>query len=1597
MSSTKLQDKKSKRFIYNNISLDYIFTILLKLLRCEGVFRKLTLIFLVFLMCLFSVSAYNITQDADRLNYWDAENHTVTITNNCDDSLINITIPSGFIFVSGTGCSNDSSLIQCNVSTTADYEVQSPGSSATEYTVSTFPISGVNNSCTINNVSFITIKDYELFHTLVEYGRGRGNYFFDTFSSGYAGSGHTGTGCSYLPNGTMFELNFLHKINNIKQYFGDLTADAYNATFSCTYPNSSIVRQHLTTAIITNSTGAFTSYEISKIEGSWERMGYLGMDFNVGEYQTGQNFTINCTNMTYLFPSAGGSFVVDEDSFTLQIRDREPFTATASTVETIGNGTQEVLITYNITNNEVYTVDDVIIEIQAPPYATFIGTRGELWGTALDQYRIEKAQLRAGESEVIKLIARFDTSNAPGMSSISLTNGIKLKYVTCWELNAYNPSEYTQVLSGIGTGTVSMGTPADIVSVINRLNVILNISGTINTTVTNINTTVNGIESIVDAINTTTNDTNAIVKDINNTANSILTDTQTILSNTNTILSDTAIIIDQLNCNTTNDSPICDKVRVLNQTVQELWNLTLLVNYTAGNLNITIIENINTSGVNITVNVDLTNLTNLLLDVKTYINCTNATDQVNISVCNRLKRIENYTDIINNTLESLLSTTTYFNTTVFGNLTFQEILDAIDNVSVDTSEVLSALQELREFDEELVFLITDSFGLQQSAKDDFLKGGVVSAADKLSEANDRLRKTMDLIVLEKDRLLVQREVAEPEEIPAKKTNQRLIALIAALAIILVIYLVLGKSPPKKQEEAQAGEETQLGVLKLLPLFVFLLLSVSFASAGVITQFADALNFENSTKSMIVTVDNDCSGDRGFNVTVPAGSGFTIDFTSGACSRPSAIKTVCDFSTPGTGTYTLSNPAAVTITDHTVYEFPSFLNDTTDCDVESNVSFIKIPDNEIFYTLVEYGRGRGNYFYSTLGKAGSGHTGTSCPYIPNGTMFELNFLHKIFNIKQYFNDPDLMAENATFTCSYPNRTIVRTHLGNSIVQSSVDTNITYFIDQIEGSWERMGYVGMQFDSGEQWVGENLTIACSDIKYSLFNASGNITVFINGTSFNLQVRNPRPFIASASTTSTVGNGTQEVIITYNITNNEVYTVDDVVIEIEAPPYAEFIGTRGELWGTALDQYRIEKMYLAPNTSEIIQLVARFNTTNAPDVSEINLTQGIKLKYLTCWNLNAYNPAESVQRIYNIGTATLSMSTPSSVIGVRERIEEIYSFINIINITTKGIESTVTNIESVVSIINSTTINTNTIVKQINTTVNNILSNVTEALDNTNVIINDTIIIKDLINCNGTQDTSLCTELDDINFTANNISTLLYTINDSLTNVTVNVTVDLSGENISVNATPDLTNITIIVNDIKRELNCSINMTTEPEESICKRLIRIENTAIFINSTTEEINDLIDYFNITVFGNVTLQQLYDAITNITLDTSELLTEIRRMKEFDEELVFLVTDSFGLQQSAINELDNGNIEQAAGKLKEANDRLNKAAYRLIQIQEQEVEAIKRKPEKEEGSTLIIALLLVLVCMIVVIYLISKPPKNKEKQQMIEDIKNIEEPKPGS
>ncbi len=87
---------------------------------------------------------------------------------------------------------------------------------------------------------------------------------------------------------------------------------------------------------------------------------------------------------------------------------------------------------------------------------------------------MERTEITSGGSETITLVARFDMSTAPAISSLNLSRGVKIKYITTWETNAYNPQEYIQSISSsdLGTVSVNMASSSSIVSLQTRINTI---------------------------------------------------------------------------------------------------------------------------------------------------------------------------------------------------------------------------------------------------------------------------------------------------------------------------------------------------------------------------------------------------------------------------------------------------------------------------------------------------------------------------------------------------------------------------------------------------------------------------------------------------------------------------------------------------------------------------------------------------------------------------------------------------------------------------------------------------------------------------------------------------------------------------------------------------------------------------------------------------------------------------------------------------------------------------------------------------------------------------------------------------------------------
>lgn len=756
---------------------------------------KILLVISIMLITLASAfAAGEIAITATPLNYYAATNHVVSIVNNgVALTTINTTLPTGWSWVSGTGCSFSAPDITCVNLGTATFTVTSNGADANHlWTPMAFT---TNNTYTANNVNFLKIACGEIFHTLVEYGRGRGNYFYDSLNQSTSAS--TGTGYPYVPDNSDFELNYLHKIYNIKQYFNDATGEATNVSFQCVYPEETVVRQHLTESITRNGTQWTATYGISSIEGSWERMGFLGQDFAQGAYTAGQTFSVGCSNIQYYLPNENGWVQCAADQFTMTVVNATPITMTAlSSPSSVCNGTSEVAISYVFTNTGQFPMKDPIFEIQAPQYSQFIGVRGELWGYGQETYRYELVELLPGQSETITLIARFDTAGQSG--NVLLTQGVKATYIPTWEVNSYNPLTQIENMATATSAPIT-ATECSIANIQNELQTMNSTLSTINSNVLNIQTTVNDIQALAQQINATTlstqttvnqiqttvNEINATTLNIQSTVNNIQLGVNEINATTYSIKNDTSTIIGQLDCNGIADTPICQYVLDINNTVTAIDLSGILaylneINQTTTTINSnqnlyynniqnnfsTVFNDFATIQSNFTqVNNQFISLQSNFSDILTqiniaqqYLNCTINTQD---SVCYRLGLLEGYTLEINSTTwnnyNNILSVNSSVNTAISDinivnnnllsvNTTLVNLINSkFANLTLDLTPILNELNNMQSFDEELVFLVTDSVGMQKAAQESFNNGDLTTTIDDLQKAQKNLETAARII------------------------------------------------------------------------------------------------------------------------------------------------------------------------------------------------------------------------------------------------------------------------------------------------------------------------------------------------------------------------------------------------------------------------------------------------------------------------------------------------------------------------------------------------------------------------------------------------------------------------------------------------------------------------------------------------------------------------------------------------------------------------------------------------------------------------------------------------------------------------------------
>lgn len=712
---------------------------------------------LMMLVLVASVSASDVS--TDRLNFYEQQQHTINITNT-EGGITNAvaTMPTGFTFISSAfGCTNPSGqTINCNSipdDGSATFVIQSPVS-GNEYEL--YALTTTLNGTSLNDVNFINIKDNEIFHTLVEYGRGRGNYFYD--SMGTTTSAGTGTGYNYVPLDTKFELNYLHKVYNVKQYYNLATSRATDVQFTCVYPYHTVVRSHLVESMTDDSNDWTIQYSLPRIDGSWERMGFLGMDFDVGDYNLNDSFTINCSNLQYTLSDAHGNIVVDEDSFNMNVRSPDPVSVLATSgSSSIGNGTSEVEVTFAITNDEVYPMDKTVIEIQAPENAQWIGVRGELWGSAQDKYRYELTTMEAGQTEIVTLVARFDTSTISD-TSLLLSKGIKVQFVPTWELNSYNPMTYIQDVAVSEVQNVNYGVSSSIIGLQDQID-------RIETNTLTINNTVNLIQTLVEEINTTTHDTNSDLANVNSTIMNELDAVNLSLSNQmtsnfNSLTSDISGLSTQitnlqtsvdyyLNCTANPGNPICVRLTYLNTSIDNMNSNMLSINSTLttqiDDVNTTIMNELSTQFASVESNFTYTN--SLIDSINTSINAN--IDSVNTSLSGDIADVQTTVNNIESDVADLNADLLSINSSLVSqmNSNTTSIINAVESgfgaINDNAEEILTELGYMQDFNEELIFLVTDSVGLANAGEESLASGDTQTAIDKLQEAENKLLEASD--------------------------------------------------------------------------------------------------------------------------------------------------------------------------------------------------------------------------------------------------------------------------------------------------------------------------------------------------------------------------------------------------------------------------------------------------------------------------------------------------------------------------------------------------------------------------------------------------------------------------------------------------------------------------------------------------------------------------------------------------------------------------------------------------------------------------------------------------------------------------------------
>lgn len=663
----------------------------MKKLIATSQIRGIVLLFTL-VVILMTVHADNeIKLITDRINYYNSELHTITVSNNGElTDTVEINLPANWLFISGNDCTNNPP-IRCTVvaNSSVSFTVQS-SDNVSKFTKSSIYVQNSERGYTSNIVYFLRIRDTDIFHTLVEFGRGRGNYFFGTAARNEEKQ------CRYLPDRTMIELSFLHKIHPIQHYFGLVDSVGTKVNFNCIYPENAITRQHLASTISRFNNHWNITFGINSLTGSWERMGYISMQFEPKDYSIGDIIAVDCTDISYFLEDAGGYISIPNESFNFSFRNHTPFTAVASSDLVVGKGTQEVLVRYTITNEELYVADDVIIEIHPPLHSRFIGVRGELWGSAQDVYRIERSNIPPGSAINIDLIVRFDTSEVTDVNLLNLSEGITARYKTCWEANAYNPLSYTQFIDVAGTIPLNLETDTEIIVLAQNLEEILKIVNTINQTTNLNNQVLQQINIIIEEVNKTTQEIQSNITSV------IIPSMNEIITTINNVESLTSEIYHLVDCTNKSDLTICDRL-------ESIQNSVFILEVEIGNRTYELFESLDdtiTHRFNL-VDSNLSELSSLSADIIYDINDLNyLLSCINNSVdtvCNKLDNLDIFMTQVNNTVSEIKVLTVEINSTTHANAVLLETINLSTNIILNNLDVLNI--SLETFSKEIQALV----------------------------------------------------------------------------------------------------------------------------------------------------------------------------------------------------------------------------------------------------------------------------------------------------------------------------------------------------------------------------------------------------------------------------------------------------------------------------------------------------------------------------------------------------------------------------------------------------------------------------------------------------------------------------------------------------------------------------------------------------------------------------------------------------------------------------------------------------------------------------------------------------------------------------